>query len=60
MCGCVGGQGSQYTQKSHTLTFWSWETLKSQNVWCLCEVKLVLYLCVCLHEYDENPLLSLA
>ena len=33
-CGWVGGQGSQCTQTSHTLTYWSWETLKSHNVWC--------------------------
>ena len=33
-CVGVGGQGSQYTQKSYTLTFWCWETLKSHNVWC--------------------------
>ena len=34
-CACVGvgGQVSQCTQKSHTLNFWSWETLKSHNVW---------------------------
>ena len=40
----VGGQGSQYTQKSHTLTFWSWETLKVLNV----EVLTVYNDCTCM------------
>ena len=46
-CVGVGGQGSQYTQKWHTLTFWSWETLKSHNVWCFVWGKIgVVSVCV--------------